>query len=160
MKILIKSLQRIPILVAVSIMGIEGAAAVTVDSVLILEDPQPQIVVLGTDLLNAEFTLNGVLIPSSCITLNSATEQHIDFCSEVASAVPGEGSYKLEVNSSLAFSVYAEQAINTPAPPAPPPVDNNCACVTGISADGIGQWLQPPIPADNLTLCYWYQPVP
>lgn len=159
MKHLIKSLRPVPIMAAMSIFGIEVAPASTVNSVLI-DETSSEIVVLGTDLLDADFALNNVLIPSSCITLNSTTEQHIDFCSEVASAVPGEGSYKLEVNSSLEFSVYAEQAINAPAPPPPPPIDNNCACITGISENGIGQWLQPPIPSDNLTLCLWYQPIP
>jgi hypothetical protein len=161
MKNLIKLLRRAPIVIIVSIMGIETASAVTVNSVIIEYDgAPPEMIVLGTDLLDATFTLGGVAIPASCITLNTSTEQRIGFCTEAAAAVPGEGSYQLVINSTLEFSVYAEQAIFAPAPPPPPPVDSNCACVTGISIDGTGQWLQPPIPNDNLVFCLWDQPLP
>jgi hypothetical protein len=162
MKKLIKSLRRAPLAIMFSIMGTNIAAAATVNSVIIqYEDTSPKIVVLGTDLVDATFTLGGITIPSSCITLNSYNEQDIGFCTEAATAVPREGSYQLVINSTLEFSVYAEQAIVAPAPPAPPPTNDDCACVTGgIGVDGTGQWLQPPIPSDNFTFCLWDQPAP
>lgn len=159
MKTIINYLWRAPIVLIASICSLDIASAATVNSVIIqYDDTSPQIVVLGADLSNATFTLGGVALPSSCITLNSSSEQHIDFCSEAAMAVPGEGSYSLIINSTLHFSVYAEKAIVAPAPPPPPPTNNDCACVTGISTDGTGQWLQPPIPGYNSILCYWNQP--
>jgi hypothetical protein len=161
MKNSIKLLRHVTIGVIVSLFGLNTASAATVNSVIIqYEGAPPEIVVLGTDLLDATFTLGGVALPPSCITLNSSTEQHIGFCSEAATAVPGEGSYVLEINSTLEFSVYAEQAIVAPAPPTPPPVSSECACVAGVSANGSGQWLQPPIPDDNFTFCLWDAPLP
>ena len=161
MKTITKSLRLAPLVMALSITGVNIATAATVNSVLIqYDDTPPKIVVMGTDLLDATFTLGGEAIPPSCISHNSTTEQHIGFCNEIATAVPGEGSYKLKINTNIEFSVYAKQAINAPALPPPPPVDNNCACVTGISSDGAGQWTQPPIPTNNFTFCLWDQPVP
>ncbi|MGR9036764.1 MAG: hypothetical protein ACU83O_09265 [Gammaproteobacteria bacterium] len=162
MKIYIEFLRRAGLVLAVSVLGIGSAgAATTVHSVIIEYDGMPpKIVVLGDELLNAAFTLGGVSIPSSCILFNSTTEQHIDFCTEVGTAVPFEGSFKLEINSALEFSVYAEKAINAPAPPPPPPVNGDCACVTGVSTDGTGIWMQPPIPSDNFVWCPYDAPLP
>ena len=159
MNILSKSTQLAPFILVLSLFGTTAEAAAVIDSVLndSVGTP-PKIIVLGTDLAGASFKLAGIVIPDSCITDVSGTEQHIGYCAESASAVPGPGSYKLLINGTTEFTIYAEQAIVVPAPPPPPPLSNDCACVMGISANGSGQWVQPPIPADNFTLCLWDEP--
>jgi len=156
-----KSTQLAPILLVLSLFGATDAAAAIVDSVLIDDaGTPPKIIVTGFGLASADFKLAGIDIPASCISDISDTEQHIAYCAESASAVPGPGSYKLLINGITEFSIYAEQAIVTSAPPTPPPLSGDCACVMGVSTNGSGQWLQPPIPSDNFTLCLWDAPLP
>jgi len=156
-----KHTQLVPLVLVLSLLGVTDAAAAIVDSVLIDgEGTPPKVVVLGVGLASAGFKLGGIDIPASCISDISDSEQHIAYCTESALAVPGPGSYKLQVNGTTEFSIYAEQAIVTPAPPTNPPISSDCACVMGISGSGSGQWLQPPIPADNSKLCFWDAPLP
>jgi len=156
-----KSAQLAPLVLMLSLVGTTDVVAAIVDSVLIDEGgAPPKIVVTGTGLASAAFKLGGIDIPASCISDISDMEQHIAFCAESASAVPGQGSYKLLINGSTEFTIYAENAIVTSAPPTPPPISSDCACVMGISANGQGQWLQPPIPDDNFTFCLWDAPLP
>ena len=66
MKNSIKLLRHVTIGVIVSLFGLNTASAATVNSVIIqYEGAPPEIVVLGTDLLDATFTLGGVALPSS-----------------------------------------------------------------------------------------------
>jgi len=156
---LTKSTRLAPYVLVLSMFGATDAIAAIVDSVLIDEGGSPpKIIVTGTGLASAGFKLAGVDIPASCINDISDSEQHIAYCAESALAVPGPGSYKLLINGTTEFSIYAEQAIVTPAPPTPPPLSGDCACVTGLSSNGSGQWLQPPIPGDNSDLCLWDAP--
>jgi hypothetical protein len=156
-----KSIQISPLALLLSLFVITDAAGAIVDSVLFDdESTSPKIIVTGTGLASAVFKLGGIDIPASCVSDISDTEQHIAYCAESASAVPGQGSYKLLINGITEFSIYAEQAIVTTAPPTPPPVSTDCACVMGISANGSGQWLQPPIPGDNSVFCLWDAPLP
>lgn len=154
-----KSAQLAPFILVLSLFGTTAAAAAVVDSVLndSVGTP-PKIIILGTELAGANLKLAGIDIPASCINDVSAAEQHIGYCAESALAVPGPGSYKLLINGTTEFTIYAEQAVVAPAPPPPPPLSGDCACVMGISANGSGQWTQPPIPNDNATLCLWDEP--
>jgi hypothetical protein len=161
MKKLSEFTRLVSFLLALSLFGSIDAAAATINSVLIDDDGSPpKIIVLGAGLASAEFRLAGIDIPAACVSDISDTEQHIGYCAESASAVPGAGSYKLLINGTTEFTMYAEKAIVAPAPPTPPPLSSDCACVMGISADGTGQWMQPPIPDDNFTLCLWDAPLP
>jgi hypothetical protein len=156
-----ESMQLAPFILLLSLFGANDAAAAIIDSVLIDDEgTTPKVIVLGAGLASADLKLGVVDIPASCINDISDTEQHIAYCTESALAIPGPGSYKLLINGVTEFSIYAERAIVTPAPPPPPPLSGDCACVMGISANGSGQWLQPPIPADNFTFCLWDAPLP
>ena len=156
-----KSTQLALFILVLSLYGTTDAAAAVINSVLNdSAGTPPKIIVSGTGLASADFKLAGIDIPASCINDVSDTEQHIGYCTEAALAVPGPGSYKLLINGITEFTVYTEQAIVTPAPPTPPPLSDDCACVMGISANGSGQWVQPPIPDNNSTLCLWDAPQP
>jgi hypothetical protein len=144
-----------------SLFGVAEAATAAVDSVLNdSAGAPPKVVVLGSGLSGATFRLAGTDIPASCINDVSDAKQHIGYCTEAASAVQGPGSYNLVINGLTEFSIYFEQAIVAPAPPTPPPLSDDCACVMGISDGGAGQWLQPLIPSDNLVFCLWDAPQP
>jgi hypothetical protein len=144
-----------------SLFGVAEAATAAVDSVLNdRAGAPPKVVVLGSGLSGATFRLAGTDIPASCINDVSDAKQHIGYCTEAASAVQGPGSYNLVINGLTEFSIYFEQAIVAPAPPTPPPLSDDCACVMGISDGGAGQWLQPLIPSDNLVFCLWDAPQP
>ena len=156
-----KTTQLALFILVISLYGTPDAAAAVINSVL--NDnagTPPKIIVSGTGLASADFKLAGIDIPAPCINDVSDTEEHIRYCAEAALAVPGTGSYKLLINGITEFTVYTEQAIVTPAPPPPPPLSDDCACVMGISANGSGQWVQPPIPDDNFTFCLWDAPQP
>lgn len=156
-----KSTQLAPFILMLSLFGTADAAAAVVNSVLNdSAGTPPKLIVLGSGLASADFRLAGIDIPASCVTDVSSTEQHIGYCAESALAVPMPGSYKLLINGTTEFTIYSEQAIVVPAPPPPPPTSNDCACVMGISTNGSGQWSQPPIPGNNLTLCLWDAPQP
>lgn len=148
-----------PIITLILMLSLSGSADVTaavVDSVLNdSESAPPKIVILGSGLASAVFRLAGIDISASCVNNASDTEQHIEYCPESAQAVPESGSYKLLVNGTTEFDIYFEHAVVTQAPPPPPPTSDGCACVTGISASGSGQWSQPPIPSDNFVFCLW-----
>jgi len=116
-----------------------------INSVLIDRESSPsKIIVLGSGLNNAEFELAGILIPSSCIANISDTEQHILFCAETASAVPGSGSYNLLINSVEIFSIYAEKGIVSLPPP--PSDSYTCPCTPAWEAQ---------IPESSLAFCLW-----
>ena len=153
---LFKPTQLALFILVLSLFPVTDAAAAVVNSVLNdSESTPPKIIILGDGLAGVTIKLAGVNIPPSCITDVSNTEQHIGYGTESESAVPGPGSYKLLINGATEFSIYFEQAIVAPAPPPPPPISNDCACVTGISANGSGIYTQPPIPSDNFTFCLW-----
>jgi len=119
-------------------------AVSAINSVLMDRESFPsKIIVLGTGLINAEFKLAGILIPSSCIDNISDTEQHILFCTETASAVSVAGSYNLQINGVETFSIYVERAIIA-LPPAP--VSFTCPCTPGWETQ---------IPASSLAWCLW-----
>ncbi len=140
---LIKFRKYAALLLSFSIF-VSTQAASDINSVLLDYDTSPaKIIVLGTGLNNAEFTLAGILIPSTCIENVSDTEQHILSCSETASAIPEQGSYNLLVNGVELFSIFAENGfIATP----PPPVSTTCPCTPAWEAQ---------IPAGTLAFCYW-----
>lgn len=143
MNILINCKKYAAILLSLS-MFVSTQALSDINSVLLdYENSPAKIIVLGTGLNNAEFTLAGILIPSSCVDNVSDTEQHILSCSETASAIPEQGSYNLLVNGVELFSIYAENGIiSVPTPP----VSSTCPCTPAWEAL---------IPDGTLAFCYW-----
>ena len=93
------SRQLIFSVLMLTLSGAAEAATAVVDSVLNdSAGAPPKVVILGNGLAGAIFRLAGTDIPASCINDVSNAEQHIGYCTESASAVPGPGSYNLVIN--------------------------------------------------------------
>ena len=106
---------------------INNAEAAEVFSV-IDKKPEGRIEINGAGLLNADFIIGGVLIPSSCVDNISDAEQHLSYCSELASAIPFPGSYKGIINNLDQFAFFVNHAVTAISPP--PPINSS---MSGIS---------------------------